>query len=317
MDISIIISTRNRAESLARTLDSFKAVRIPDGAKAEILVLDNASTDNTRAVAEGARPGSFSLRYILEATSGKMHAQNRGLREAQGTILLTTDDDVLPTKDWLLHMTGPLMKRNFDAAVGRIELAEELLRPWMTLKHKHWLASPGAAKVDKLELIGASMAFHRRVLERVPEFDTELGPGALGFADDSLFSWQLEEAGFQIGEAPEALVTHRPDASRLLRSSWMSAARSRGRTEAYVLYHWMHGDIKNPRLRRWCLGAKLAARRRVSRQDEEGAALWEMSYVLHMEKCRQFEAERKRARNYAKHGLRKLSNTRLERVPAG
>jgi glucosyl-dolichyl phosphate glucuronosyltransferase len=307
MDISIIISTRNRAESLVRTLDSFKAVQIPDGAKAEILVVDNASTDNTRAVAQGAHSGGFSLRYLLEPASGKMHAQNRGLSAAQGTILLTTDDDVVPSKDWLLRMTGPLMRRDYDAMVGRIELGAELSRPWMTNMHKRWLASPGAdGRIGPLELIGASMGFHRCVLERVPEFDTELGPGALGFADDALFSWQLQEAGFRIGEEPGALVTHHPDASRLSHSSWLSAARARGRTEAYVLYHWQHSDIKNPRLRRWWLGAKLAARRRVSRLDQEGAALWEMSYVLHIEKSRQFEVERKRARNYAKRGLRKL-----------
>ena len=150
------------------------------------------------------------------------------------------------------------------------------------------------------------MGFNRYVLDRVPEFDTELGPGALGFGDDGLFSWQLEEAGFRIGEAPEALVTHHPDASRLLRSSWLSAARSRGRTEAYLLYHWLHSDVKCPRLRRWWLGAKLAARRRVCELGQDVGPWWELSYVLHIAKCRQFEVERKRPRNYAKRGLRKL-----------
>jgi hypothetical protein len=203
-------------------------------------------------------------------------------------------------------MTGPLIKREYDGLVGRIELAADLSRPWMTNEHKHWLAAPSSTPGSKLELIGASMGFHRCVLDRVPEFDTELGPGALGFADDSLFSWQLEEAGFRIGEAPGALVMHHPDASRLLRSSWLAEAQRRGRTKAYVLYHWLHGDLKCPRLCRWWLGAKLAARRRVSKLGQEGAALWELSYVLHMEKCRQFEVERKRPRHYAKRGLRKL-----------
>jgi glucosyl-dolichyl phosphate glucuronosyltransferase len=306
MDISIIISTRNRSESLARTLDSFHTVEIPEGSKAEILVVDNASTDNTAAVAQSGHRGGFLLRYLLEPAPGKMHAQNRGLAAAQGTILLTTDDDVRPSKDWLVRMTGPLARGEFDASVGRIELAADLLRPWMTGMHKWWLAAPEPGQVPKVELIGASMAFHRRVLDRVPEFDTELGPGALGFGDDGLFSWQLEEAGFRIGEAPEALVTHHPDPSRLLRSSWLSAARSRGRTEAYQLYHWLYGEIICPRLRRMWLGAKLAARRRVTELGSEGAPLWELSYVLHMEKCRQFMVERKRGRNYTKHGLRKL-----------
>jgi glycosyltransferase involved in cell wall biosynthesis len=306
MDISIIISTRNRAESLVRTLDTLATVEIPPGATAEIIVVDNASTDRTAELVLGHRPGDFSLRYLREPCNGKMRAQNRGLAAAQGTAILTTDDDVRPSKQWLEHMVRPIFNHQCDALVGRIELAPDLVRSWMTGKHKHWLASPGGIPVDKLELIGASMVFHRSVLERVPAFDTELGPGALGFGDDSLFSWQLEEAGFRIGEASEALVMHHPDASRLLRSSWLSAAKARGQTEAYLLYHWLHGEIKCPRLRRWWLGAKLAARRRGARPSEEGAPLWEMSYVLHMEKCRQFEMERKRSRQYAKHGLRKL-----------
>jgi glycosyltransferase involved in cell wall biosynthesis len=306
VDISIIISTRNRAESLARTLDALETVQIPYGASAEILVMDNASTDDTPAVAQSGHRGGFSVRYLLEPTPGKMHAQNRGLSAAQGTFLFTTDDDVIPSKDWLVRMTGPLMKREYDAVVGRIELAGELSRPWMNGMHKLWLAAPGAARAQRLELIGASMGFHRCVLERVPGFDPELGPGALGFGDDSLFSWQLEEAGFRIGEAPEALVTHHPDASRLSRAGWLSAAKARGRTEAYLLYHWLYSEIQCPGLRRMWLGAKLAARRRVARLGQEGAANWEMSYVLNIEKCRQFEAERKRPRKYAKHGLRKL-----------
>ncbi|MGA3179076.1 MAG: glycosyltransferase family 2 protein [Verrucomicrobiota bacterium] len=306
MDISILISTHNRADSLARTLDSLKGVVIPDRARAEILVLDNASTDHTRAVAQSGPLGGYLLRYLYEPAPGKMRAQNLGLSAARGTILLTTDDDVIPSRDWLVHMTEPLRKGDLDGVVGRIELAADLLRPWMTSMHKYWLAAPEPAVVGRLELIGASMAFHRRVLDRVPLFDPELGPGALGFGDDGLFSWQLEEAGFRIGYAPEALVTHHPDASRLSRASWLSAARARGRSEAYQLYHWLHGDIKCARLRRWCLGAKLAARRRVTGMASEGAPLWELSYVLHMEKCRQFQIECGRPRNYAKRGLRRL-----------
>src|SRR5665213_408518 len=108
MDISIIISTRNHAEGLARTLNSFGMIRIPEGITAEVLVVDNASTDNTREVAQGAPRGGFSVRYLMEPTPGKMHAQNRGLAAAQGTIILTTDDDVVPTKDWLVGMAQPL-----------------------------------------------------------------------------------------------------------------------------------------------------------------------------------------------------------------
>jgi len=54
-DISVIIATRNRAKSLSRTLDSFQDAAIPGGVRAEILVVDNASNDDTPAVAREAK----------------------------------------------------------------------------------------------------------------------------------------------------------------------------------------------------------------------------------------------------------------------
>ncbi len=49
-------------------------------------------------------------------------------------------------------------------------------------------------------MVGANMVFHRRVLSKVPGFDTDLGagPGSLGFGEETLFSRQLTEAGFRI-----------------------------------------------------------------------------------------------------------------------
>jgi GT2 family glycosyltransferase len=175
----------------------------------------------------------------------------------------------------------------------------------MTGMHKHWLASSEDKEGWPVVLVGASMAFHREVLKRVPAFDVELGPGALGLADDTLFSWQLEEAGYRIGQAEEATVRHHFDASRLSNASWMKAARDLGRSEAYLLHHWFHRSLRWPGLQRLVLTAKLRARRRLQRPlpDGEGAARWEMSYVFHIEKCRQFDVERKRLRNYDKRGL--------------
>jgi GT2 family glycosyltransferase len=235
------------------------------------------------------------------------------LSAAKGTILLMTDDDVIPSKDWVVRMTEPLFRGDYDAIVGRVELPAHLSRPWMTTKHEQWLSGTGRRPGEKLLLMGGNMGFHHRVLDRVPGFDAELGAGkALGNAEDMLFSWQLEEAGFRIGEAPEALVVHHLDASRLLRSSWLSAARARGRTEAYLLHHWEHAEIKWPWLRAQYLALKLHLRRLVQPPpplDHEGVPLWEFSYVFHIEKYRQYNIERKRVRNYERRGLVKRSNS--------
>src|ERR1700690_361651 len=109
MDLSVVICTYNRSESLANTLRSLSVQLLPDTLQWEVLVLDNNSRDKTRAVVEEfcrEFPGRF--RYVLEARQGKSHALNSGIREACGDIVAFTDDDVLLEPSWLHNLTARL-----------------------------------------------------------------------------------------------------------------------------------------------------------------------------------------------------------------
>jgi hypothetical protein len=89
-------------------------------------------------------------------------------------------------------------------------------------------------------MVGANMAFHRHVLDRVPGFEVELGPGALGFYDETLFSLQLMAAGYNLVGAMETSVEHHFDLSRLTRKGMIDLARKMGRSHAFVFHHWEH-----------------------------------------------------------------------------
>jgi glycosyltransferase involved in cell wall biosynthesis len=308
MDISIIICTRNRAESLARTLESFNALELPAGAQVEIVLVDNGSSDSTAAVAKGAKLKKIELRYIYEGRKGKSHALNTGLAQAGGEVLLFTDDDVVPVKDWLERMYRPLLNREWDGVAGRVVLAEEVCRPWMTATYKGGLPFFDGPGEFPLEFIGANMGVHRSVLERVPGFDPEIGPGTLGLCEDTLFSLQLAEAGFRLQYLPDALVYHYPDQTRLLRRHILTNHRVFGACLAYLNYHWRHEDYSAPRFWYYWLTLKLAARRLVQPPpslDVEGTPRWEASYVAGIARYQQFLIERKRPRNYAKRALTK------------
>jgi len=305
--ISVIICTRNRSQALARTLESLRQLEVPAPWRAEFLVVDNGSTDATARIVAAAAGLDPRLKYVAEPRRGQSIARNTGLAFSTGDIVLFTDDDVFPDRRWLRTMAEPLFRGEFDAVVGQIQLGAELAREWLTPFHKHWLAAPEPCPGMPLELVGANMGFHRRVLNLVPGFDPELGPGALGFGDDTLFSWQLEKAGARIGLLREALVVHCPDASRLLRRAWLEAGANRGRTQAYLLHHWFHGTLRAPRLQQLCLTAKLKLRRVLQPPpplDAEGGIPWEISYVSCIAKCQQYQRERSRAPKYARHGLR-------------
>lgn len=317
--VSIIICTRNRAAMLQQTLDAFGKVRIPSDWNAEIVVLDNGSSDATAMVVRNCRFRNLVIRYVYTPTKGKSRALNLALTEVRGSVILFTDDDVVIPEGWVEQMVLPIVTEGYDAVVGRIALAAHLVRPWMTDLQRKMLAWNDEAGFDEktCALIGASMGFRRAVLDHVSAFDPELGPGALGLGEDTLFGLQLGEAGFRIGYARRTRVLHHFDESRLRRANWLELARSWGRTEAYIQYHWKHEKLRHPRLKWLVYWTKLHLRRLLQpppRLKAEGCPAWELYYVIYLERFRQFCRERRRPRNYARRGLSKRTARPASRV---
>ena len=314
--ISVIISTRNRASELRQTLMALAKVKIPADWQAELIVVDNASTDETAEVVRSAKVANMEAAYVYEATLGKSNALNTALRYTHGEIILFIDDDVLVSEDWVEQMVTAFRQSRADAVVGKTALPDGLARAWLGPLHRWWLAAPDDQADERVELIGANMGFRRSVLKRVPGFDPELGPGKLGFGEETLFGKQLVEAGFKLKYTPNAVVVHRPSELRLRRRDWLNTARKKGHQAAYLLYHWEHNDIRAPRIKWFRYLLKLHLRRIIERPpslDSEGVSTWEMNYVQDLETCRWFCIERRRPRNYSRRGLEKR---KLVEIPA-
>lgn len=306
---SLIICTRDRASALAETLNALERVAIPAGCTAELLIVDNGSSDNTAAIVSDVRLSNIPSKYLYEPRRGQCFARNTGIAAAAGDIIIFLDDDVIPSRDWLVTMCEPILEGRAEAVAGGIVMAPHLLRAWMEPLHKSWLA--GTEEFDPAApdtLVGGNMAFSRRVLERVPAFDTALGPGQLGFGDDTLFGWQLKVAGYRLASAFQAPVEHHFDPSRLTRASFMSAARARGRTIAYLDYHWYHREERWPALLLaraflrllvwWVSHPKYVFR-------NEGATTAEMYHIWNLHRRLRYFRERTRPRNYDREGLTK------------
>jgi glycosyltransferase involved in cell wall biosynthesis len=244
MTVSIIICTRNRADSLKLTLESIGKAIVPPGWNVELLIVDNGSTDHTGEVVSAARLSNVCLRYVNEPTTGLGYARNTGLRETSGQIILFTDDDVRVPLDWIEGMCGPVLDGKADAVSGGVafpsDLAFALARPPFSSR-KGWFAS--TEELDRkspTSMVGANMAFHRRVLDRIPGFDAELGAGALGFHEETLFSWQLLAAGYNLIGRFDVVVEHHFDTGRLTRKGIIDSAQKMGRSRAFVFHHWEH-----------------------------------------------------------------------------
>lgn len=177
----------------------------------------------------------------------------------------------------------------------------------MELPHRTWLASTDWADGPETDcMVGANMAIAKRVFEKVPSFDTELGPGALGFGGETLFYLQLKQAGYRRLGAFDVAVEHHFDEARLLRDGLLDRLAMAGRMFAYIDYHWEHRIIPYPRLRLIKAMLRLAYLRFRNRDEikaVEGMPAWEMSALSGVHFYKQYLVEQKRPRNYEKHGL--------------
>jgi glycosyltransferase involved in cell wall biosynthesis len=261
--VSIIICTRDRAESLRETLASIGRCAVPPDMTSEVVVVDNGSTDNTEAVVRSAGLTNMPVRYLLESKPGQVQARNAGLRGTASDVILFTDDDVRVPVDWLEGMCRPILEGRADALAGMVHFPphyDALLTQEPFASRRAWFASTeDIDPVRPARMVGANMAFSRRVAEVVGEFDPELGPGALGFYDETIYVWRLKRAGFRLEAVPSVSVEHHFDRDRLTRRTLLSMARRMGESEGFIHYHW-HGGEARP-LRVWRAWALLVAER--------------------------------------------------------
>lgn len=94
-DVSVIIPTHNRCAILKRTLDALGRQTYPSR-QMEVLVVADGCTDGTSEMLR-CYQALFSLQIIEQVRQGAAAARNRGAAQAEGSLLLFLDDDVVPT----------------------------------------------------------------------------------------------------------------------------------------------------------------------------------------------------------------------------
>jgi glycosyltransferase involved in cell wall biosynthesis len=218
LTITIAICTWNRANLLERTLARLRELIIPQGVNREVLIVDNNSSDETAVVVARAAEG-LSIRYVFEPRSGISHARNRAVREAEGTYILWTDDDVLVSRTWLAEYWRAF-SRFPDAALFGGPIV-----PWYAVEPPTWV-SPSlevagghfavlripddAGPIEDHPLpFGANMAARREAHEAHP-FDTRLGarPGLRLVGEETAFIRKVLQAGGSGRWVPDARVQH-------------------------------------------------------------------------------------------------------------
>ncbi len=206
--LSVIVCTRNRSPALAQLLDSLTRLGIPRGLSWELVVVDNGSTDGTALLLD-----SFAcrlpVRRIFEGRKGLSRARNAGLAAAQGAILAFTDDDCIPSPDWLSNVVREFEHYPELAGLGgRVELHDPRDFPITIRTSRTREALTSAHQLPAL-MVGCNMAFRRQTVDAVGEFDVTLGAGTpAGSAEDTDYLYRALLLGLRIEYVPEVLVAH-------------------------------------------------------------------------------------------------------------
>ena len=226
MRISVIIATFNREALLDECLQHVRSQRFEPGD--EVIVVDNGSTDATRAVIE-RHAASFPvpLRYLYEARPGKSIAVSLALATARGDVFAFTDDDVNVDAKWLDELRRAIAEPDVALVGGRVRARWEGQTPgWFSAVERTGRLAAPLALADygdqRIEFgprtaMGGNMAIRREVIEKLGGFAANLGSvrGTLLTGEDQELCSRVQAAGLRAVYQPTAIVYHWVPASRV------------------------------------------------------------------------------------------------------
>lgn len=231
--VSVVIVTHNRSHLLTKALDGLLEQTV-SRELFEVLVIDNASTDDTSARVGPYLGPDSNVRYVFDSTPGSSAARNVGWRLAFSPIIAFLDDDAVPAPDWIeriLHAFEDVTPR--PACVGgRVEPAYEIPLPaWIhgsVLDHLTVVDHAPSPRflIDVFhtqKLVSANMAIERSALEAIGGFNPHLGRVGTNLlsGEDVLIQLQVEALGRAIYYDPGIHVRHHVPAARLT-AAWLS-----------------------------------------------------------------------------------------------
>lgn len=167
LSITVLIPAHNEEHYLERCLESILACRTPS--VREIIVVDNASTDRTAAVA-GSFPG---VTVLHEGRKGITRARQCGLRTASGDLIACVDADSLVDRRWFETIDRTFRESPLVSCLTGPYLLDEIPFPYRILAWSYWnlLALPISLLTGGIA-VGGNVVIRRSVLESIGGFDT-------------------------------------------------------------------------------------------------------------------------------------------------
>ncbi|KAM3115682.1 glycosyltransferase [Phormidesmis sp. 146-33] len=224
VSVSIVIGTYDRPDDLRHCLQSLVSQTFLRSV--EIIVVDNHPASELTTAIVSQFP---TVRLIEEPRQGVAYARNAGIIASQGEIIVTIDDDVTLSIDWLEKLIAPFARADVMTVTGNILPLELDTRPQQLFEHYgngglgrgferfevngDWFERSPFHAVPTWELGGTANAAFRASIFRHPAIglmNEPLGPGMpSGVGEDIYLFYKVLKAGYTIVYEPTAYVWHK------------------------------------------------------------------------------------------------------------
>lgn len=236
--VSVIVPAYNAAQTLRGCVDALLAQDF-SAAPYEILVVDNASTDETWSIIESYGAAVRGLKETKIQSS--YAARNAGVIASRGRILAFTDADCVPDHCWLSQLVDGFKNSVVGCVAGDIlalnpiTSAEKFAEQARLVSHRRE-ATPG----QRPYAVTANVAYRREVFDQIGLFVESLESGG-----DVDFSWRMQEqTTWTLHFDNSVIVRHRH------RDNWLELWKQCERYgSATAALHLLHPYYKPPLFR--------------------------------------------------------------------
>ena len=197
---SVVVVTRNRDQSLSRTLQALRSLEYPDF---EVVVVDNDSTDSTKEVIKQ----NGAVYIFAPSHSGIGACRQIGVEKSSGKVIAFCDDDCVPSPLWLFHLARRLMSDSRLGLVGgeviNVGFAKNKQHKGRSMLTKHGKCR-FVESVEKAEFFGnMNLAFRRDVIEAVGGYDP-----FFNVLEEIDLALRIKKLGYRVEHEPLAILEH-------------------------------------------------------------------------------------------------------------
>ena len=221
MTITIAICTYNRARLLEKCLKALVPQMHTDAV--HVMVIDNKSTDTTKATVEKYQQQMANLSYVFEEQQGLSYARNKAYKASKTDWVAYLDDDGIPHPNYVARLLHVIEHYDFDCFGGMYYAYYEDKKP-------KWIADDFGTKklisketgyIEQNTLSGGIFNVKRSVLESLNGFDTSYGMTGkkMAYGEESELQYRIRAAGYKIGFDPHLKMDHIVSSNKLV-VSW-------------------------------------------------------------------------------------------------